>query len=145
METFVVCFSIAAILGIIVGTIAQSKGYGFTEWWLLGTLFFVVALPFIVLLPAEHARHRDPREACPDCGEPMDAGDRRCARCGHSRLDQVATSPSSPEKNMAGGDALKEEPARLHRTRKKRWRTKDGTEFPSFASVRHSHYPRNQR
>ena len=40
----------AAILGILVGMIAKSKGRDFFPWWLYGSLLFIVAIVHVLLI-----------------------------------------------------------------------------------------------
>lgn len=46
-------FAIAAILGVLVGAIASSKGKSFVGWWLFGTLLFLPAIIVVLLMPSE--------------------------------------------------------------------------------------------
>ena len=41
----------AAILGLIPGFIAKSKGYSFGAWWLYGFLIFIVAIIHVLVIP----------------------------------------------------------------------------------------------
>jgi hypothetical protein len=41
---------VPALLGLIVGFVARSKGYSFGLWWLFGSLLFIVALVAILVL-----------------------------------------------------------------------------------------------
>ena len=41
----------AAILGLIPGFIAKSKGYSFSAWWLYGFLIFIVAIIHVLFIP----------------------------------------------------------------------------------------------
>jgi hypothetical protein len=58
---------VAPILGLCTGYIASKKGHAFYTWWLLGTLIFVVALPWALLLkskspPSQHLPSSDADE-----------------------------------------------------------------------------------
>ncbi len=44
---------IAAVIGVIPGWIAQSKGRSFAAWWIFGSLLFIVALPMAIALKPE--------------------------------------------------------------------------------------------
>ncbi len=46
-----VCYFFAAILGLIPGFIAKSKGYSFGAWWLYGFLIFIVAIIHVLVIP----------------------------------------------------------------------------------------------
>ena len=48
---FLLILLIAAGLGFIPASIAESKGYSFWGWWLYGWFFFLIALIHISLLP----------------------------------------------------------------------------------------------
>jgi putative phage-related membrane protein len=41
----------AAILGLIPGFIAKSKGYSFSAWWLYGFLIFIAAIIHVLFIP----------------------------------------------------------------------------------------------
>jgi hypothetical protein len=77
----------AAILGVIVGMIARSKGRAFFPWWLYGTLIFIVAIVHVILIKPNEA-HAE-REAlatgkkCPRCAEIVKEQARVCRFCGH--------------------------------------------------------------
>lgn len=43
-------YAAAVALGYIPGRIAADKGYELSDWWLFGTLLFVVALPAALLV-----------------------------------------------------------------------------------------------
>ena len=62
-EAILFCFFVAAILGAIPAMIAHKKGYSFLHWWLIGTAFFILALPAALLLDPKGAKK------CPYCKE----------------------------------------------------------------------------
>ena len=62
------------LLGLSVGVIAHYKGRSFWLWWAYGALIFIVALPHIIMLPADKAfqeqRNKDAgMKKCPHCAE----------------------------------------------------------------------------
>ena len=42
---------IAAVLGIIPGSIARNKGYSFGLWWFYGWMLFIVAIIHVQMIP----------------------------------------------------------------------------------------------
>lgn len=78
----------AAILGVIVGMIAKSKGRDFLPWWLYGALIFIVAIVHVLLIkPSEGHAERQALEAggkkCPRCAEIVKEQAKVCRFCGH--------------------------------------------------------------
>jgi putative phage-related membrane protein len=51
MEELLGMLFFAAILGLIPGFIAKSKGYSFGAWWLYGFLIFIVAIIHVLFIP----------------------------------------------------------------------------------------------
>ena len=51
MEESLSMLFFAAILGLIPGFIAKSKGYSFGAWWLYGFLIFIVAIIHVLFIP----------------------------------------------------------------------------------------------
>lgn len=51
MEELLGMLFFAAILGLIPGFIAKSKGYSFGAWWLYGFLIFIVAIIHVLVIP----------------------------------------------------------------------------------------------
>lgn len=67
-------FILAAVLGVIPGAIAHSKGHSFFGWWFLGLFCFLPALiAAIVIKPdyelIERRRMRQGMKRCPYCAE----------------------------------------------------------------------------
>ena len=81
-------FIFAAILGVLVGMIAKSKGRDFFPWWLYGTLVFIVAIVHVLLIkPNEAHAERQALGAggkkCPQCAEIVKEQAKVCRFCGH--------------------------------------------------------------
>jgi len=86
-----------AILGAIVGAVAQSKGRGFGGWFVYGFLLFPIALIHILVaerrLSVEDVAHAAAmrlatdavanagRRKCPHCAEMIQAEARVCRYC----------------------------------------------------------------
>jgi len=51
MEELLSMLFFAAILGLITGFIAKSKGYSFGAWWLYGFLIFIIAIIHVLVIP----------------------------------------------------------------------------------------------
>ena len=51
MEELLGMLFFAAILGLIPGFIAKSKGYSFSAWWLYGFLIFIAAIIHVLFIP----------------------------------------------------------------------------------------------
>lgn len=77
----------AAVLGIIPGMIAQSKGRSFWLWWLYGAAIFIIALPHALLLKADvatqdaKALERGEMKKCLECAELVRADAKVCRFC----------------------------------------------------------------
>lgn len=67
----------AAVLGLIPAFIGKRKGYGFFGWWLAGFVFFILALPWAILIKPNPAVYR----TCPHCQERISAKATACPRC----------------------------------------------------------------
>jgi hypothetical protein len=75
---------LAALIGILPGAIANSKGHSFGVWWFFGAALFIVALPLsLVLRPNEAAQAaRSGQHSCPHCAELVKTAARVCRHCG---------------------------------------------------------------
>jgi hypothetical protein len=65
---------IAALLGLIPGYIAKTKGRSFGLWWFYGAAIFIVALPHSIIMKADQASIESQQLAegmkkCPFCAE----------------------------------------------------------------------------
>lgn len=55
-ESLLLSLGIAAVLGLIPAAIARSKGLSFIEWWIFGTLLFIIALPAAIFAKGPQSR-----------------------------------------------------------------------------------------
>lgn len=84
MEILVIC----ALIGVIPGAIASSKGRNFVAWWLYGALLFIVALPHSLMLKEDQkaletkALAGGASRKCPHCAEIVKAEAKVCRFCG---------------------------------------------------------------
>lgn len=69
---YVVVLALAAVLGIIPGSIARDKGYSFGLWWFYGWMLFIVAIIHVSLIPDKNntsyapiVPYTDPRSTQP--------------------------------------------------------------------------------
>jgi hypothetical protein len=59
----------AILLGLIPAMIARKKGRSFFEFWIFGTVLFIIALPVTLLMrPTKKALLRGGKK-CPHCAE----------------------------------------------------------------------------
>ena len=70
----------AIVIGLIPATIAKSKGHSFLGWWLAGTLLWIVALPWAIVLKPDHTAIGERK--CPACAEWIKAEASVCKHCG---------------------------------------------------------------
>lgn len=65
----------AVLLGLIPAKIAERKGGSFLEWWVYGTVLWIVAFPLALM-------KKDRRYgACPWCAEDLRVEARVCPHC----------------------------------------------------------------
>lgn len=64
---------IAALLGIIPGMIAKSKGRSAGLWWFYGFMVFIVALPHALIMKSLYQ--------CPHCKSNVDQLATVCPKC----------------------------------------------------------------
>lgn len=68
----------ALLLGLIPAVIAKRKGYTFLGWWLMGAMFFIIALPWAIIMGKNPAKYR----RCPSCQQWIDPKATACPHCG---------------------------------------------------------------
>lgn len=68
---------LAVLLGLIPAYIAKQKGYSFGDYWIFGTLLFVVALPVALL----RKPNPDTRRQCPHCRTWIARDASACPQC----------------------------------------------------------------
>jgi len=77
----------SVILGLIPAFIAQKKGRNFYNWWIYGTLLFILALPHAILIKNKNSidRKRDygAKMICENCGTAfiLDSDTKKCPKC----------------------------------------------------------------
>ncbi|MDZ5647169.1 zinc ribbon domain-containing protein [Nitrospirillum sp. BR 11828] len=87
---------IAALLGIIPGYIAHSKGRSFFLWWLYGAAIFIVALIHSLLISpnvaeVEQRQLDSGMKKCPHCAELIKADANVCRYCGRDQHGETAS------------------------------------------------------
>lgn len=87
LASYGVYLFLAALLGIIPGTIARNKGHSFIAWWVYGVLLFIAALPHSLLIKTdpeglEYQNAKKRLKKCFFCGEWIQSDARICRFCG---------------------------------------------------------------
>jgi membrane protein implicated in regulation of membrane protease activity len=81
-------FLVLLFLSLIPAAIARQKGYSFWRWWVFGILFFIIALPWAILMKKNYRGLEDQAiesgeyRRCRECGEIVRANAKRCKHCG---------------------------------------------------------------
>lgn len=79
--------TVSVILGFIPAFIAQKKGRNFFNWWIYGTLVFILALPHALLIKDKKSidKKRDygAKTICGNCGITFifDSETKKCPKC----------------------------------------------------------------
>ena len=73
----------ALIIGLIPAIIGYKKGHSFWGWWFGGTIFFVVALPWVIIAAADEDElaRRKGLKKCGNCAEFIKPEAKVCRFC----------------------------------------------------------------
>ncbi|MEE3626583.1 zinc ribbon domain-containing protein [Nitrospirillum sp. BR 11752] len=87
--------AISALIGVIPGYIAHSKGRSFFLWWLYGVAFFIIALIHALLISpnvaeVEQRQLDNGMKKCPHCAELIKADANICRYCGRDQHSETA-------------------------------------------------------
>lgn len=90
-ESLLVTLGFAIVLGLIPAAIAKSKGRSFVEWWVFGTLLFIIALPAAIfakgakgqntISPSTQMLFEGNAKRCPNCLTIVDINATKCPKC----------------------------------------------------------------
>lgn len=90
-ETLLLSLGLAVVLGLIPAAIARSKGLGFIEWWVFGTLLFIIALPAAIFAKGPNSRPtvspsnqllvEGKAKRCPHCLAVVAIDATKCPKC----------------------------------------------------------------
>mgnify|MGYP003376529212 CR=1 FL=1 len=89
-ESLLLSLGLAIVLGLIPAAIARSKGLSFVEWWVFGTLLFIIALPAALFAKGAKSRPSNPTnqllyegkvKRCPHCLAIVAADAAKCPKC----------------------------------------------------------------
>jgi hypothetical protein len=74
---------VSAVVGFVIGGIANSRGLPFGTWWLYGTLLWPAALVHVFFAtPGSVTVSRRVGRVCPHCAESVRDEARVCKHCG---------------------------------------------------------------
>ena len=93
----------AIVLVLFPAAIAHTKGAGFFAWWVFGTLLFIVALPWAIVLRPNHATLEgrsleQGNKKCPYCAEIIKGEASVCRYCGRDLPESTPESPRDEER-----------------------------------------------
>ena len=100
---------IAILIGLIPALIAYKKGYpsknegyNFFLWWIFGASFFIIALPWAILLKPKKGELKTRRvpegmKKCPECAELVKKDARVCRFCGYEFYPKPGTQEQEIE------------------------------------------------
>ena len=92
--------------GAITSAVAKGKGFESVPWFIFGGLLFIVALPMVLILPAQAAGRSSAQKACPYCGEKINSGVLKCPACKRGQPVTATTNQNAWEKTVGGDDEV---------------------------------------
>jgi hypothetical protein len=92
---------LAILIGLIPATIAHKKGYNFFLWWVFGASFFIIALPWAIIMKPKQKINEQPEDGikkCPQCAEVVKREARVCKFCGYEFYPKPITQEQEIKK-----------------------------------------------
>lgn len=86
--------ALVAVLGLLPAVIAKRKGHSFLAFWLMGAMFFIVALPWALLIRPNPVVFQQ----CPHCRERASAQATACPHCGRDLPVKAYVSEDATKK-----------------------------------------------